>query len=92
MVVLTPLSSAQIIEIAIVERRQSGFESLVRAANIDNDAVAVELIRNESGIDHECRAMQRLRRPENIAAKRMGNHDVVANFDSEHREPPQDRQ
>jgi hypothetical protein len=59
----------------------------VGAANINNDAIVIELIRKESGINHECRAMQRLCRPEYVAAKRLGNHNVVANFDSEHGNP-----
>jgi hypothetical protein len=29
--------------------------------------------------------MQRLRRAEDVAAKRMGDHDVIANLDGKHR-------
>ncbi len=43
----------------------------------------VERVGDEGGIDDERRAMQRLRRPEDLAAKRMGDHDVIANLDCE---------
>ena len=44
----------------------------------------VERLGDERHVDDEGRAMQRLRRPEHGAAERMGDHDVVANFDGEH--------
>ena len=44
----------------------------MRAANIDDDAIAIELFRDECGINHECRAMQRLRRPENTRRETNG--------------------
>ncbi len=37
----------------------------------------------KAAVDDEGCAMQRLRRPEHGAAERMGDHDVVANFNSE---------
>ena len=43
----------------------------------------VERLGDERGIDHEGRAVQRLRRAEHRAAKRMGDHDVIADFDDE---------
>ena len=55
----------------------------MRAADVDHDAVAVERVGDERRIDHEGRAVQRLRRAEHRAAKRVGDHDVVANFDDE---------
>ena len=38
---------------------------------------------DEGRVDHEGRAVQRLRGPENRALERMSDHDVVANFDGE---------
>ena len=49
-----------------------------------DDAVLVERLGHECGIDDEGRAMQRLRRAEHRAPERMGDHDVVADFDGEH--------
>ena len=37
----------------------------MRAADVDDDSIGVERLRDEGGIDHEGRAMQRLRRAEN---------------------------
>ena len=55
----------------------------MRAADVDHDAVGIERVGDERRIDHEGRAVQRLRRAEHRAAKRMGDHDVVADFDGE---------
>ena len=49
----------------------------------------VERIGNEGGVDHEGRAMQRLRRPEHRSLEGMRDHDVVTNFDTVQRRPPQ---
>ena len=37
---------------------------------------------------HEGGAVQALRRAEDLAGQRMGQHDVVADFDGEHRVSP----
>ena len=55
----------------------------MRAADVDDDTVAIERLGDEGRIDDEGRAVQRLRRPEHGAAERMGDHDVVANFNGE---------
>ena len=44
----------------------------------------VERLGDERDIDHEGRAVQRLRRAEHLALERMGDHDVVADFDGVH--------
>ena len=62
----------------------------MRAADIDHDAVGIERLGDEGRIDDEGRAMQRLRRAEHRAAERMGDHDVVANFDGEQGTPLKD--
>ena len=55
----------------------------MRPPDIDNDAIGVERLGNERGVDHKGRAMQGLRRAEHGPAERMGDHDVVADFDGE---------
>ena len=53
------------------------------AADVDDDAVVIERFGDEGSVDDEGRAVQRLRRPEHGAAERMGDHDVIANFNGE---------
>ena len=55
----------------------------MRAADVDDDPVAVERFGDEGRVDDEGRAVQRLRRAEHGAAEGMGDHDVVANFNCE---------
>ena len=69
MVVLLALEFGDVIEIAVVERAQHRLERIMRAANVDDNSIGVERIRDEGGIDHEGRSMQRLRGPENRAPK-----------------------
>ena len=83
MVVLRALELRHVVEIAVVQRREHRLQRLVRAADVDDDAVVVERLGDEGGVDHEGRAVQRLRRAEHGAAERMGDHDVVADFDGE---------
>ncbi len=68
------------VEITVVEWREHGLENVARLADIDDDAVRIERLRNETGIDHECGAMQCLGGAENRPAERMGDHNVVADF------------
>ena len=72
-----------VIEVLVVQRLEHFFQRFKCAADVDHDAVAVERIGDERGIDHEGRAVQRLRRAEHRAAKRVGDHDVIADFDDE---------
>src|SRR5215208_6776539 len=58
------------------------------AADIDHDTIAVEPLRDKRCVDYKSRAMQRLRGAKQGAAKGMGNHDVVADLDSEHEQSP----
>src|SRR5664279_2379683 len=70
----------KIVEILVVERRQRRLQRVERAADIDHDAVSIELVGDEGRIDDKGRAMQSLRRAEHGTAERMSDHDVVANF------------
>ncbi len=80
----------RLVEIAVVERREDGFERVMRAADIDHDSVRIEPLRHERGVDDEGRPVQPLRGTEHLAAKRMGDHDVMADFDGEHEVLAQD--
>src|SRR5262245_47351650 len=77
-----------LVKIAIVEWCQRRLKRFVRAPDIDDDAVRIERFGEEGCVDDECRAMQRLRRTENDATERMGDHDVVADFDGKQKDPP----
>ena len=67
--VLAPLQVRQIVEIAIVERRQHRLERFVRAPDVDDDAVDVERLGDECRVDDKGRAMQSLRRAEHGPAE-----------------------
>ena len=78
------LEFRDLVQVSIAERFQDRLQRLVRSTDIDDDSVRVEAIGNERGVHHEGRAVERLRRTKHIAAKRMSDHDVIANFDREH--------
>ena|SRR4029079_7007333 len=82
------LEFGQLIEIAIVERRQGCLQRLMRAANIDDDSVRIEAVGKKRRIDDEGCSVQRLRRPEHGAAERVSNHDVVTDLDGKQRKLP----
>src|SRR5450432_459764 len=71
------------VEIAIIQRRQHGPQGVVCAAYVNDNAVAVESLRDEGRVDNECRPVQLLCGPEHRAVEGMSNHDVVANFNRE---------
>ena len=55
-------------------------------ADVDDDAMAVQLAAAELDIDDVGGAVQALRRPEHLAVEAMRDHHVVANADGEHSE------
>ena len=73
-----------LVEIAVVQRRQNALQRRVGAADVDDDGVLCQAFSKEGHVDDEGRAVQPLRRPEEFSAKTMGDHDVVANFDGVH--------
>jgi hypothetical protein len=85
-VVLVP-ELRQVVEIAILERVERSLQLLVRAADVDHDAVAVEAFGQKGCTHHEGRVMQRLRGPKNLATEGMRNHDLVGYFNCKHRIP-----
>ena len=84
------LELRHLVEILVVQRLEHFLQRIERAADVDHDAVAVERVGDERRVDHEGRAVQRLRRAEHRAAKRVGDHDVVADFDDEQGVPLRD--
>ena len=85
--VLMPLNAGTLVEIAVVERRERGLEHLVGARDVDDDAVLVERLGQKCDADDEGRTMHFLGRAEHLAAKRMGDHDLVGYFDCVHGKP-----
>src|ERR1700722_9993072 len=72
-----------LVEISIVAGLEKRLQRLVSAANIDDDPVGVESVGKESCVNHKGCAVERLGRAENASTKRMGDHDMVANFNGE---------
>ena len=54
------------------------------AADVDDDPVGVECRAPERRVDDVRRAVQTLRRPEDLAAETVGDHHVVADGHAEH--------
>src|ERR1700722_2073629 len=77
------LEFRDLVQVSIAERFQDRLQRLVRSTDIDDDSVLIEAIGNKRGVHHEGRAVERLRRTKHIAAKRMSDHDVIANLDRE---------
>ena len=89
-VVLTPLNSGDVVEVPVVERLQRRLQHVDGAADVDHDAVGVELLGHERDRDREGRAVQRLRGAEHLAPERMGDHDVVGTSTAYTGAPSQD--
>jgi hypothetical protein len=51
------LEFRHVVEIAIIQRRHDGLERIVRAADVDDDAVGIERIGEEGRVDDEGRAV-----------------------------------
>ncbi len=77
----------QLVEIAVVQRLEDLVQHLQRQPDIDDDAVGAERLAEKGDVDHEGRAVQPLRRAEDLARQAVGNHDVVANLDGVHGGP-----
>jgi hypothetical protein len=57
------------------------------ATDIDDDGILRQRFAKEGDIDDKGRAVELLRRAEQIALERMGDHDVIADFDGIHGAP-----
>jgi len=82
-----PFELAQLIEIAIVQWGEGGLQRLVGAADIDDDTVRIKSVGKEGCIDNEGCPMEGLCRSEHGPTERVGNHDVIADFDGKQRSP-----
>ena len=54
------------------------------AADVDDDIIGGQRLAEKRHVDDEGRAVQTLRGPEQLPAKTMRDHDVVANLDGVH--------
>src|SRR4029453_8480090 len=71
-------------EIAIIERCEGLLEHLLCARDVDHDAVRIELFREKCHANDKGRPVHVLSRAEHLAPKRMGNHDLVGDFNRVH--------
>ena len=58
-VVFRPLNAGDVVEIAVVQVREHRAQRFAGAADVDDDAVGVEIRAAELDVDHERRAVQR---------------------------------
>ena len=80
-----------VVEVAVVDVGKDGVQLAGGGADVDDDAVGVELGPPELDVDDVGGAVQALRRAEHLAAQAVGDHHVVAHADGEHRLAPLDQ-
>ena len=68
----------------VVQVGEDATQLLRRPADVDDDAVGAEGAAPEGRVDDVRRAVQPLGRSEHVAAKAVGDHDVVADGHAEH--------
>ena len=73
-----------VVEVAEVQRGEHVAQRVARAADVDDDAVGVELVAAELDVDDVGRAVQLLRGAEHLALEAVRDHEVVADRDAEH--------
>ena len=59
-------------------------QAVARAADVDDDAVGIELGAAKLDVDDVGRAVQLLRRAEDFAVETVRDHEVIADGDAEH--------
>ena len=72
------LEGGQLVEIAVVDLAEHGFQRLERLADVADETVGVELGAAHLDLDRVGRAVQPLRRTENLADETMRDHHVIA--------------
>src|SRR5262249_17775711 len=87
---IDPLELRKLIEIAKSKRGKRRLELLVCPADVDDNSVLVEPLGQKCRANDERRPMQRLCGTENLATKRMRDHDLIGYFDREHANTPLD--
>ncbi len=73
-----------VVEISVAELREHRMQLLGRSADVDDDAVGVEVRAPERGVDDVGRAVEPLRGPERLASQAVGDQHVVADGHAEH--------
>ena len=80
-----------VVEVAEVQRGEHFAQASLGAADVDDDAVGVELGAAELDVDDVGRAVQLLRGAEHLPLEAVRDHEVVADGDAEHAAVPLNR-
>jgi len=78
------LELRQVIEVLVAKRLERGVQHLLGTTDVDNDAVAIKLFSEKGGAHDKSRPVKLLRRPKNLPAKGMRDHDLAGNFNGIH--------
>ena len=73
-----------VIQIAVIQAVQQLAQHRLRQTDIDQQLMMIQFRGAEFRLDRIGRAVQPLRRPELLALERVGDHDVVADGQTEH--------
>ena len=83
-VVLRPAKSGSSSRLRKFSSASTARSTLGGQPDVDHDAVGIELGAAQLDVDHVGRAVQALRRAEDLAAEAVGDHEVVADVDAVH--------
>jgi hypothetical protein len=78
------LERLMLVQIAVVQIGQHGFEGVPGGTDVDHCRVLVEFATEERGLHHVRGAVQRLSRTEERVGQGMGDHGVAADGDAVH--------
>ncbi len=81
---IAALETRVLVEVAIVQLRKHEVQDVARSADVDDQAVGVELGAPKLDVDDVSGAVHLLGGSEHLAGKAMGDHEVVAHCDAEH--------
>ena len=73
-----------VVEVAVAQLAEDRVQLLGGPADVDHDVVGVQAAPAERRVDDVRRAVQPLRRSEDLAAEAVGDHHVVADGHAEH--------
>src|SRR6478752_3120885 len=80
-----------VVEVGVVELGNDGVQLLRGPADVDHDAVGVEVDAAEGGVDDVRRPVEPLGGPEHLAPEAVGDHHVVSDGHAEHGLTPRRR-
>src|SRR5438552_8808564 len=83
-VVVFTLELRQLIQVLIVEFAEHLRQRSMSAADVDDDSMGIEALREKGYANDKCGAVEYLGGAENCAAKRVCDHVLVGNFHSIH--------